>query len=169
VAMFTRKVFDLDAKPPLRADSTVGSAAWRFADGRLLGAGREGFASCALDVPDHYMVECKLRMDPKASAGLVMRQNAEPGTGYRLVLRPEKQEAELSSPAFRNTRRIELDAAKPITIRAFVQGSMIETFINDQYALSCRGYDYATGRLGLEVSGGDAEILELAVKEIPSE
>ena len=61
-------------------------------------------------------------------------------------------------------RRIELDAAKPVTIQAFVLGSMIETFINDQYALSCRAYDEPTGKLGFSASGGDAAVLELKVK-----
>ena len=41
---------------------------------------------------------------------------------------------------------------------------MIETFINDQYALSCRGYDYPTGKLGLAVQGGEVKVLELKVK-----
>ena len=80
------------------------------------------------------------------------------------TLKEVPQEAEIASPAFRHPRRIELDAAKPIAIQAFVQGSMIETFINGQYALSCRGYDYPTGKLGLGVSGGDVKVAELKVK-----
>jgi hypothetical protein len=41
---------------------------------------------------------------------------------------------------------------------------MIETFINDQYALSCRAYDYPTGKLGLAVRGGGVKVLELKAK-----
>jgi hypothetical protein len=81
-----------------------------------------------------------------------------------LTLQPGKQQAEIASPAFREPRRIELDASRPITIQAFVQGSMIEMFINDRYAVSCRGYDYPTGRLALGVRGGTARVSELKVK-----
>ena len=110
------------------------------------------------------MLQCKVQMDPKAVLTLTMRQTDEPGSGYRLILRPEKQEAEIAGKTFHEPRRIELDASRPITIQAFVQGSMIETFIDDRYAFSCRGYDYATGRLGLSVSGGTMKVLDLMVK-----
>jgi hypothetical protein len=83
---------------------------------------------------------------------------------YRLILRPGKQEAEIAGKTFHEPRRIELDASQPITVAAFVQGSMIETFINDRYALSCRAYDYATGKLCLSVAEGQATITELKVK-----
>ncbi len=44
---------------------------------------------------------------------------------------------------------------------------MIETFIDDRYAFSCRGYDFATGRLGMAVQGGTMKVLELKVKVSP--
>ena len=63
-----------------------------------------------------------------------------------------------SGPASRRPRSPAARSASPAAsswtppgrsaIQAFVQGSMIETFINDQYALSCRGYDYPDGQAG---------------------
>jgi sucrose-6-phosphate hydrolase SacC (GH32 family) len=158
-AVFTKCVLDLARKPALAA----ASGGWRYTAGGLAGCGDAAGSSCALRVPDHYMLDCELTLDPRTVFTLTMRQGEDAGTGYALVLRPGKQEAEISSDSFREPRRIELDASRPIRLRAFVQGSMIETFVNDQYALSCRGYDYTTGNLGLAVSGGRVTVSRLTV------
>ena len=159
-AVFTRCVLDLAQKPAL----ATASEHWHYTADGLAGNGDAAGSSCAVRVPDHYMLQCKFELDPKAVFTLTMRQGEDSDSGYSLVLRPGKQEAEISSDSFREHRRIELDTSRPITIRAFVQGSMIETFINDQYALSCRGYDYPTGKLGLAVSGGRVKVSELTIK-----
>ncbi|MGO8750775.1 MAG: LamG-like jellyroll fold domain-containing protein [Thermoguttaceae bacterium] len=159
-AVFTRTVLDLAEKPRL----AVLSGQWDYAATGLAGSGEGGGSRCAWEVPDHYMLQCRIQLDPKAEFTLTMRQTEEPNSGYRLSLRPEKQEAEIASPAFRESRRIRLDASQPVAIQAFVQGSMIETFINDQYALSCRAYDFPTGKLVLGVRGGGAKVLTLRVK-----
>jgi hypothetical protein len=46
----------------------------------------------------------------------------------------------------------------------FVQGSIIECFVNDAYAFSCRAYGFRQGRLGMEVSGGKAAVLRLTAR-----
>jgi sucrose-6-phosphate hydrolase SacC (GH32 family) len=158
--VFTKCVLDLARKPALAA----ASGGWHYTAEGLAGNGDAAGSSCAIRVPDHYMLQCKLALDPKAIFTLTMRQGEDTGSGYALELRPGKQEAEISSDLFREPRRIELDASRPISIQAFVQGSMIETFINDQYALSCRAYDYPTGKLGLAVRGGGVKVLELKAK-----
>ena len=159
-AVFTRTVLDLAQRPPLAA----GSNGWQYTEAGLSARAPRDDSACCLDVPDHYMLQCKLQLDPKAVFTLSMRETAEPGSGYRLVLRPGKQEAEICGSTFHEPRRVELDASKPITIQAFVQGSMIETFINDQYALSCRAYDCPKGRLGFAVGGGGAHLLQLKIR-----
>ncbi len=158
--VFTQTVLDLARKPAIVTDASH----WEYTPTGLAGHGNAGSASCALAVPDNYMLQCKLQMDPGAVFTLTLRQTDQSASGYHLILRPAKQEAEISSPAFHEPRHITLDASHPITIQAFVQGSMIETFINDQYAFSCRAYDFPSGHLGLEVSGGDAKVLALHVK-----
>ncbi len=159
-AVFTRCVLDLAQKPAL----ATASERWHYTAEGLAGSGVAAGSACAIQVPDHYLLECKLVLDPKAVLTLTMRQGDDADSGYALVLRPGKQEAEISSDSFREARHIELDVSKPITLQAFVQGSMIETFLNDQYALSCRAYDYPSGKLGFAVSGGEAKVLELKVK-----
>ncbi len=158
-AVFGKTVLDLTHRPELAGARPQ----WHFDAGRLLGESAGG-SQCVLDVPDNYMIQCTLRVDPAAEFTLVMREQPRTGDGYRLVLRPGKMEAEINGPGFAWPRRIGLDATKPITIQAFVQGTIIETFINDQYAFSCRAYNFRTGKLGLNVSGGQAQVTSLTVK-----
>ena len=117
-----------------------------------------------LEVPDNYMMQCRARLDPNAEFAVIMREQQKPGSGYRLILRPQTQEAEISGTGFHFARKIALDTAKPIGIQAFVQGSIIECFIDDAYAFSCRAYNCRTGRLGFSVSSGKLDILDLSVK-----
>jgi hypothetical protein len=39
--------------------------------------------------------------------------------------------------------------------------------ISDRYAFTCRAYDFATGNLGLNVAGGQMQVLDLKVKKLP--
>jgi len=118
----------------------------------------------AIEVPDNYMLDCKLRLDSRSIFTLTMRHSTAPESGYQLILRPSLHEAELASAAFSQPRHIEMDTTRPVRIQAFVQGTIIEVFINDQFALTCRAYDYASGIVGFSVSGGGARLLGLQVK-----
>ena len=152
--LFRYVVFDLLSAPE------ACNAGWRYADNMLMG---DTDARCALDAPDNYMLRCRVQLDAQAEFSLAMRQLTEADSGYRLTLRPGKGEAEISGRTFKYGRKIELDASKPITVQAFVQGSIIECFINDAYPFSCRAYDFRKGKLGLSVSGGTAQVQELTI------
>ena len=114
--------------------------------------------------PTNYMLQCSLQLDPQAALTITMRQQPDGSGGYNFVLRPKSQEAELNGPGFRYNRRCTLDTGKPIKFQAFVQGTIIECFVNDQFAYTCRAYNFPKGSLGLKVEGGKAKVLELAVK-----
>jgi len=121
-------------------------------------------ATSIFDVPDHYMLECQVQLDPKAELVIALRQQPDSGKAYRLALNPEKKEAHLSSPRFNYQRPCPVDITRPIKFQAFVQGTIIECFINDQYAETCRAYDYQHGKLAFAVHGGTAKVHDLAVK-----
>ncbi|MEI7910085.1 MAG: LamG-like jellyroll fold domain-containing protein [Verrucomicrobiota bacterium] len=157
-AVFTKTVLDLRNRP-----SFTPASGWSYGDGGLLGESSGSGSQCLLDAPANYLLECKVQLDPKAVFTLSLREQ-DGGDCYRLVLRPENQEAEIAGPTFHNPRRIELDTTRPITLQVFVQGTMFECFINDAYALSFRGYDYKDGKLGLNVTGGKANMLDLKIK-----
>lgn len=118
----------------------------------------------SLAVPDHYMLQCDLQLDSQSVCTITMRQQADGLAGYHLVLRPKTQEAELNGPGFSYKRRCTLDASKPIKVQAFVQGTIIECFINDQFAYTCRAYNHSSGELGLKIEDGEAKVLHLTVK-----
>ena len=127
-------------------------------------APREVAPGFALETPDHYMLQCQVRLDPEATLTITMRRQADGTGGYSFVMRAKNQEAELNGPGFRYHRRCTIDTSKPVKFQAFVQGTIIECFINDQFAYTCRAYNYPKGSLGFKVEGGRVQVLELEVK-----
>ena len=120
-----------------------------------------------LDTPDNYMLDCNVKMDTEAELDLHLRQGDNKDSGYHLVLRPAKHEAEINGAKFKYPRPVTIDAAQPVKIQAFVQGSIIECFINDAYAFSCRAYDFRKGAVSMAVSGGNATVQQCSVR-VPS-
>jgi sucrose-6-phosphate hydrolase SacC (GH32 family) len=120
--------------------------------------------TCALPVPDHYMLQCELQLDPQASFAITLRQQANGTDGYHFVLNPKTQEAELNGPGFCYRRRCPINTSKPVMFQAFVQGTIIECFVNDQFAYTSRAYNYGQGQLGLSAMNGKVKLLTLRVK-----
>ena len=123
------------------------------------------FSGVEFAVPDSYLLDCKVHLDPRAELTIAFRKQPDANdSGYRLLLRPAAGKAELSGPGFHYTRPCAFDLRQPVKIQAFVQGTIIECFINDQFACTCRAYDFSKGRLGVGVQGGSATVIDLAVK-----
>lgn len=159
-AVFTQIVLDLARNPR----PSVQSLRWDYGDAGLIGRCEGGPSQCSFDAPADYLLECRLSLDQKAAFTLVMREQEAFGSGYRLTVHPDGQEAEIAGPGFRFARRIPLNPHRSITIQAFVLGTTIECFINDAYAFSCRAYNHRSGRLGLNVAGGRMDVYALTVK-----
>jgi beta-fructofuranosidase len=156
VALFQHKALSLADHPPV---STPG---WSY-EGPVL-EGAESSSLLRFDAPDNYLLQARLELDPQAAFTLAFRVPAAADTGYRLTIARGGNEAEIAGPGFRYARRVKLDTTRPITVTAFVQGSIIECFLDDTYAFSCRAYSWSHGALGLAVKGGKAQVLELTVK-----
>lgn len=158
-AVFTETVLDLAARPPVNP-----APRWAYEDGVLHGQAERVGSQQAFDVPDHYMMQATVQLDPQAELAVAFREQPGTGDGYRLLLRPAQGEAEIRGPGFSYPRRCAIDTSKPVTLQAFVQGTMIEAFINDAYAFSCRAYNFPRGQLGFSVAGGAVRLLDLRVK-----
>ncbi len=117
--------------------------------------------------PDNYLLECSVKLGAGTVLDLHMRQGGTAEAGYHLILRPEKHEAEIGGAKFKYARPVSIDTAQPIKIQAFVQGSIIECFINDAYAFSCRAYDWRKGDMTLSISHGNSAVERCEVK-VPS-
>jgi len=124
-------------------------------------------ASAVVEVPDHYMADCRVKLDPGTELTVSFRQQADKARAYRLVVRPGKREAEICGPGFSSKRPCPVDCSKPVKIQAFLQGTILECFINDQYAFSWRAYDLPHGALGLSVEGGSVDVESLQVRLPP--
>lgn len=120
-------------------------------------------ASAVVEAPDHYMADCRVMLDSGAEFTMAFRQQADRMRAYRLIIRPGKCEAEICGPGFSSRRPCRVACEKPVKIQAFVQGTMLECFINDRYAFSWRAYDLPHGALGLSVEGGSADVRSLQI------
>ena len=142
LGIFKHTVLDLAGKPKLtRAGSPV-----------------------LFDVPDNYMLDCRVKLTPASRFTIAMRRQHATGDAYRLALLPGNGQLSLVGPGIKRTRPCPVDTSKPVKIQAFVQGGLIECFVNDQFAQTCRASRYTGGKLALSLDGGKAEIVKLLVK-----
>ena len=158
---FRKAVLDLAAKPEPRA---VGAAGWHYQSGHLVATVAGSPARARFDVPTDYHLSLKVKLSPEATFGLAMRQQAAEGEHYQLELRPAKREVTLAGPGFDYPRPVNLDTNREIQVEAFVQGSVIECFVDGAHAFSTRAYNLPSGALDLSVANGTAEVSELVVK-----
>lgn len=117
-----------------------------------------------LDTPENYMLETKLTPAAGSKIALTVRSHGDmdSGRGYTLLMR--QGYAELYSAHFKSGRAIDLPFGREISVRAFVQGSIVEFFVNDAYAFSCRAYDLKDGKLQFAVVEGDAKLHEIQIR-----
>ena len=167
---FTETVVDLAAAPKVtnldpRGMPSSAPGPWRYEGGRLVAEG-PGLSRARLDVPADYHLSLTVALTgPSATFALAIRQQPDEGDGhYRFEVRPSKAEATLAGPNSDYPRPVTFPEGELVPIEAFVQGSLIECFVNGGYAFSGRAYGKPDGALDLLVSGGKAEVRELVVR-----
>ncbi len=164
-------------------DAVRSDRQWTWgSDSRLVGASENGKACVEIDAPSNYLLTCTLTPSEDAQVNLVFRTRRRCGedstklavdtrfvrhlrnlpTGYTLHL--ESNHAELRGRYFRSGRSIVLPLGQPVTVSALVQGTLVECFVNDAYAFSCRAYDFRAGSLVIELTDGSASIHELKLR-----
>jgi len=153
--VFSKTVFNLSSKPPVTGDG------WTYQGNALTSTTG---ARTTFDSPDNYLLEGRFKMGAQSSLTLAFRAQDDETAGYHLTIRAVTGEIELSGRGFDYKRVCQIDFSQLVHVQAFVQGSIIECFINDAYAFSCRAYNFRQGKLGLSASGGDVQVLELALK-----
>jgi beta-fructofuranosidase len=164
-AVFSHKIFDIKTD----RESVATNAAWDFKDDELKGVAQGQPTQCLVDLPvGNYMLECEIQLDPQAEFTLHLREQVATGEGYFLRIRPKEQQIDwgsrdLNGKEFTWSRACEIDPAEPIKIQAFMQGTVMECFVNDAYAFTRRAYNFEEGLLGLEVSGGSVVMNSLSV------
>jgi sucrose-6-phosphate hydrolase SacC (GH32 family) len=154
INVFKHTALDLAGKP----EFTQSASQWRY-DGTVLrsSAGQE-MATAVFKVPEHYMLDCLVTMTPKSRFAIAI------GGHYLLSLTPENGSLSLTGPGINRTRPCPVDISKPVKIQVFAEGKLIECFVNDQFAQTCKVGTPKERKLGVSSEGGSVEILKLLVK-----
>jgi sucrose-6-phosphate hydrolase SacC (GH32 family) len=116
-----------------------------------------------LPLPSDGMIECVADIEPGADLSLTIREQPD-GRAYKLIVRPAKGRITFATPASEWHRDYcRIDASKPISLRVFTDGTIIECFVNDAYAITRRVYDL-DGGVARAASSGALKIRTLTLK-----
>ena len=173
-AVFNKTVLDLATKPRPEISPLLRSwlpkdrvtDSWKYEGDVLVNADAHlpEYAHCSFDVPDDYMLKATVQLDHKAVLTVGFReQKGDRRSGYKLIINRRTNEIEINSPTASFPRSVKLNPNKPVTVQAFMIGSILECWVNDAHAFSLRDYDYPKGKLSVEVVGGKARIRSLKV------
>lgn len=168
-AAYAKTVVDLADKPKVTTLTPEGKPStstgpWRYEGGRLV-AEEDGLTRARLEVPADYHLSLIVGLTgPGATFALALRQQQERDSHYRLEVRPSKGEATLAGPNSDYPRPVAFADGEDVRIEAFVQGPIVECFVNGGHAFSGRAYGKPDGALDLLVTGGKAEVRELIVR-----
>lgn len=177
--VFKKVILDLAKKPKpaeisplLRSWLPNGGAtpSWEYHGNQLvnLQSLREERCHLTFDVPKNFMMKAQVKVDPNTVLTVGFReQKGDKNSGYKLVINTRTNEIEINGPNDAYPRPVKLDPHKPITIQAFLVGSILEVFVNDKHGFTFRNYDYPDGRLSFEAVGGKAWIQNLKIYECP--
>ncbi|MCY2930951.1 MAG: GH32 C-terminal domain-containing protein [Planctomycetota bacterium] len=85
-------------------------------------------------------------------------------TGYRVSLERWPRAWEL---LFLNERALSVRPGAPVKLQLFVDGDIVEAFVDDQVAMCARIYDYRAGDIGLFASHASVSFDELRIRTLP--
>lgn len=124
-----------------------------------------------LEMPDACLIKSRIAWEEGTGAvGFFLRADGESLTDwYQFRLEPGKQRIvfDRSNRYFHDQSFIEERPWKPngrtADIKAVVSGSIFVLYVDDEVALSARGYDFKTGKLSLFVEEGHATFGDVTV------
>ena len=157
------------ARPRL-ADLCPAMGEWQAKGTQATALADEGDCLAVLgEMPDDYAVELNLRLSKGARAGIVARLSEGGDKGYMVTL--DHSRGRLAFSRWENWREGRPLYERPLHIAAgrahhccvFVEGTVLEAFVDGRTALSARIYDFAGGGLGLYATGGRATFSKLRV------
>jgi hypothetical protein len=173
-AIYNKAILDLakkpkpDISPLLRSWLPKGeiTPSWKYVGTELVNADAHlnEYSHCSFDVPRDYMLKMQVHVEHKAAFTIGFReQQGDKRSGYKLVINRRTNEVEINSPSDAYPRPVNLKADRPITVQAFMIGSILECWVNDAHAFSLRDYDFPEGKLSFDVVNGRAWIQSMTV------
>ena len=144
------------------------------ADGTASVSAVDSFAWASLgSMPTTSLLEVAITYAPDTrGVGIVLRADDTLDHSYQVRVEPGRQRVVFDrSPRPGDEppiieRPLMLTAGVPMHLRVLVEGSVIVVYINDQVALSTRGYEHSSGSYGLFVSEGSASFSNIRLSEV---
>ena len=135
----------------------------------------DGFAACTLgEMPRTALVETRITAQPQMrGCGLLLRCESDLEGYYQVRWEPGRQRLVVDrwprpgDEPYMLERMIPGGVAGSVTLKLFVDGTVLVVYINDALALNCRMYDHASGQLGLFVSEGSATFDQVTMRSLP--
>ena len=168
VKAFARLVFS-----PKEANAAATNAsAWKTEGKDVVVDAAEGALHlCLADLPATCLVTCRVQFSRMAaSGGLLLRMSEGADAGYSLMVEPARQRVvfrrwnEMGRGEPLIDRPLRVEAGRWVRMQVFMQDTVVEVFLDDRVALSCRMYDRRSGWLGLLAQNGRVRFADLAVR-----
>jgi len=158
--IFNNQIVDLTDFPQLE----ITGSQWKNEGIRFRAEGKRD-GQLVLEAPDNYLLDCLVELTPESNFTIAFRVRENEDEAWRLTLSPGKGQLAITGPGINHTRPCPVDTSKPVKIEAYVQGDVIECFVNDQFAQTCDARHHTSGGLGLSLDGGAVKITRLQIRQ----
>jgi len=137
---------------------------------------RDGFSYLHLgDLPDPCVIETEIEWQAGTAGFGVMLRASRPmnpqAQWYQVRFDPGRSRFAFDRSArswddfgYVEERPVALDSALPVSLKIVVSETLFVTYVNDEVALTARGYDLRSGGLGLFVTEGAATFRDVRVR-----
>ncbi len=164
-----------DPGDPL-ADARTLAGAWRMETRRTLSTHGSGGTLLLAALPPDFYLEFDLTIRKRASDfHLLLRASADLVSGYQFSIHPRSGQLSLRPLSLYDTgtalvsRAFDFTVGKPLNVKVFLAGSILEIFIGGQAALTSRVYDHREGQTALEFRDGTGTLSNLAWRPLAGE
>ena len=151
---------------------------WQIDDNHAVASRTDGLAYTKIKgIPDHFLLDmtlaCNQIVSASCAAGVMFRASNDLQTHYALRLEFDRKRVVVerfphsSETAFLVERPLTAELGQPVHIQLFVDGDILEGFINDEYALACRLYDFVDGDVGLFCEFSQTLYSNITIKALP--
>jgi sucrose-6-phosphate hydrolase SacC (GH32 family) len=121
----------------------------------------------SLPCPNAGMILATIQLNGASEITIAVHEQPD-GRAYRLTIRPSKGEIALATPSSEWVRHgCHVAPDKPVTLRLFLDGSMLECFVNDSYAITRRIFDLSDGQVSITGSNGSPKVEALCARILP--
>jgi beta-fructofuranosidase len=144
---------------------------WENERGVLKAKQNSGFAACTLgDLPSTCYLSCDITCDPTThSCGLFLFADHELESYYQLRWECNRYRVvfdrfpRLGYDPLMIERPLGADKGQQLSLKIFIDGTVLVAYLNDAVALTTRIYDHLSGQLGLFVKDGEATFSNVKV------